>query len=64
MHVNHNKQNNIIMDFIQRRESALHKAAWRAHKDVVELLVENEADKELRDKVHTYVVNLVQTHRQ
>ena len=51
-HVNRNKQNNIIMNIIQRRESALHKAAWRGHKDVVELLVEKEADKELRDNVH------------
>ena len=53
MYVDHNKINNILTDFIQNQESALHKAAWRAHKDVVELLVENGADLELRNKVHT-----------
>ena len=35
----------------QKEESALHKAAWRAHKDVVELLVEHGADIQLRDRV-------------
>ena len=36
----------------QTQGSALHKAAQRAHKDVVELLVEKGADIELGDKVY------------
>lgn len=35
----------------QRQESALHKAAKRAHKEVVELLVEKKANLDPRDKV-------------
>ena len=43
----------------QTQTSALHKAARRAHKDVVELLVEKGADKELRDKVKQIYFKLV-----
>ena len=38
----------------QNQRSALHKAAWRAHIDVVELLVENGADIEQKDKVQYF----------
>ena len=47
----HDSSIHIYMVPQQTQSSALHEAARRAHKDVVELLVEKGANIELRDKV-------------
>ena len=47
----------------QSEKSALHKAARRAHKDVMELLVKHGADIKLRDKVHGCQLRFMLVHK-
>lgn len=51
----------LLMNCLQNKDSALHKAAQKGHRDVVELLVERKANMYLRNEVLYYLCQSIHT---